>query len=54
VPYRSGPQFDKIAPFRSDEGMSFGRQTHMGALSGNDDPELFPESPTEPDFSKAN
>jgi NADH-quinone oxidoreductase subunit C len=29
VPYREGPEIlDKLAPFRADEGMPFGRQTH--------------------------
>ncbi|MET0411656.1 MAG: NADH-quinone oxidoreductase subunit C [Polyangiaceae bacterium] len=54
VPYRDGPQYDKVAPFRRDEGMPFGRQTHIVTLGGSEDPELFPESSTEPDFSKAN
>jgi len=29
VPYREVPDVDKIAPFGPDEGMSFGRQTHV-------------------------
>jgi NADH-quinone oxidoreductase subunit C len=28
VPYREGPQFQKLAPFGADEGMPFGRQVH--------------------------
>jgi hypothetical protein len=34
--------------------MPFGRQTYMPVLSPGEDPELFPESPSEPDFSKVN
>ena len=26
VPYREGPQFEKVAPFGADEGLPFGRQ----------------------------
>ncbi len=29
VPYRDVPNIDKLPPFASDEGMSFGRQTHQ-------------------------
>jgi NADH-quinone oxidoreductase subunit C len=30
VPYREGPEvLDKLAPFGTDEGMPFGRQTHI-------------------------
>lgn len=31
VPYRDVPNIDKLAPFGADEGMSFGRQTHVFA-----------------------
>jgi len=37
VPYREVPDIDKIPPFRSDEGMSFGRQTHAHGPSTDDD-----------------
>ena len=37
VPYREVPDIDKIPPFRSDEGMSFGRQTHAQRPSDDDD-----------------
>ncbi len=37
VPYREVPDVDKIAPFRTDEGMSFGRQTHAHFASDDDD-----------------
>jgi NADH-quinone oxidoreductase subunit C len=37
VPYREVPDTDKIPPFRSDEGMSFGRQTHAQRPSDDDD-----------------
>jgi len=43
VEYRDVPAIDKIAPFRADEGMSFGRQTHDRVLSNDaPDPEVFP------------
>lgn len=32
VPYREVPNIDKVAPFGPDEGMSFGRQTHLGGV----------------------
>ncbi|HEX4338947.1 MAG TPA: NADH-quinone oxidoreductase subunit C [Polyangiaceae bacterium] len=45
VEYRDVPSIDKIAPFRSDEGMSFGRQTHDNVPSADaPDPEIFPDS----------
>jgi NADH-quinone oxidoreductase subunit C len=52
VPYRTGENNDKIAPFGRFEGMSFGRQTHQqqGLLGNESDPELFPES-AEPNLS---
>jgi NADH-quinone oxidoreductase subunit C len=37
VPYREVPNVDKIPPFRADEGMSFGRQTHAARPSDDDD-----------------
>jgi len=37
VPYREVPDIDKIPPFRADEGMSFGRQTHAQRPSDDDD-----------------
>jgi NADH-quinone oxidoreductase subunit C len=37
VPYREVPDTDKIPPFRTDEGMSFGRQTHAQRASDDDD-----------------
>jgi NADH-quinone oxidoreductase subunit C len=37
VPYREVPNVDKIAPFRADEGMSFGRQTHLQRATEDDD-----------------
>jgi NADH-quinone oxidoreductase subunit C len=37
VPYREVPDIDKIPPFRADEGMSFGRQTHASRPSDDDD-----------------
>jgi len=37
VPYREVPDIDKIPPFRTDEGMSFGRQTHAQRASDDDD-----------------
>jgi NADH-quinone oxidoreductase subunit C len=44
VEYRDVPATDKVAPFRSDEGMSFGRQTHDHVPSADaPDPEIFPE-----------
>jgi len=37
VPYRDVPNTDKIPPFSTDEGMSFGRQTHArGAVDDED------------------
>jgi NADH-quinone oxidoreductase subunit C len=45
VLYRDAPAIDKVAPFRADEGMSFGRQTHDRVPSAEaPDPELFPDS----------
>jgi NADH-quinone oxidoreductase subunit C len=43
VEYRNEPSVNKVAPFRADEGMSFGRQTfdHVPKEEG-DDPEVFP------------
>jgi len=29
VPYRDVPNIEKLAPFGRDEGMSFGRKTHI-------------------------
>jgi NADH-quinone oxidoreductase subunit C len=44
VEYRDVPAIDKVPPFRSDEGMSFGRQTHDRVPSADaPDPEIFPE-----------
>ena len=44
VEYRNVPAIDKVAPFRSDEGMSFGRQTHDLVPSEDaPDPEIFPD-----------
>jgi NADH-quinone oxidoreductase subunit C len=44
VEYLDLPAVDKVAPFRSDEGMSFGRQTHDRVPSADaPDPEIFPE-----------
>lgn len=44
VEYRNVPAIDKVAPFRSDEGMSFGRQTHDRVPSEDaPDPEIFPD-----------
>jgi len=37
VPYREVPDIHKIPPFRMDEGMSFGRQTHAQRPSDDDD-----------------
>ncbi|HTQ03304.1 MAG TPA: NADH-quinone oxidoreductase subunit C [Polyangiaceae bacterium] len=37
VPYREVPNVDKVAPFRADEGMSFGRQTFASGPSTDDD-----------------
>ena len=42
VEYRDVPAIDKVAPFRHDEGMSFGRQS-FDHVSGADDGELFPD-----------
>jgi NADH-quinone oxidoreductase subunit C len=42
VPYRTGINNEKLAPFDRHEGMPFGRQTHQGRLEVEDDPELFP------------
>jgi NADH-quinone oxidoreductase subunit C len=39
VEYRDVPNTDKIAPFSTDEGMSFGRQTHGTGRRGLDDRE---------------
>jgi hypothetical protein len=44
VPYRTGINNDKLAPFDKFEGMPFGRQTHQTAIDDGSDPELFPES----------
>jgi NADH-quinone oxidoreductase subunit C len=45
VEYRDVPAIDKIPPFRSDEGMSFGRQTHDRMESADaPDPEIFPDT----------
>lgn len=47
VPYRDAPNIEKVAPFTSDEGMSFGRQTHqfLSELDDEDD-ELFDRAPS--------
>jgi NADH-quinone oxidoreductase subunit C len=37
VPYRQVPAIDKVPPFRADEGMAFGRQTHAHGPSTDDD-----------------
>jgi NADH-quinone oxidoreductase subunit C len=37
VPYRDVPNIDKIPPFSTDEGMSFGRQTHARGADLDDD-----------------
>lgn len=43
VEYRDVPAVDKVPPFRSDEGMSFGRQTFDRPLADDGaDPEVFP------------
>jgi NADH-quinone oxidoreductase subunit C len=45
VEYRNVPATDKVAPFRADEGMSFGRQTHDRLESADaPDPEIFPDT----------
>jgi|ERR1041385_2361206 NADH-quinone oxidoreductase subunit C len=45
VLYRDAPSIDKVPPFRADEGMSFGRQTHDRVPSAEaPDPELFPDT----------
>ena len=45
VEYRDVPAIDKVPPFRADEGMSFGRQTHDRVPSADAaDPEIFPDS----------
>jgi NADH-quinone oxidoreductase subunit C len=36
VEYRDVPNTDKIAPFGTDEGMSFGRQTYESGRRGFD------------------
>ncbi|MCC6214331.1 MAG: NADH-quinone oxidoreductase subunit C [Polyangiaceae bacterium] len=41
VPYREVPDIDKIEPFGSSEGMSFGRQTHAHP-AGEDDALIGP------------
>jgi NADH-quinone oxidoreductase subunit C len=42
IPYLTGINNDKLAPFDRHEGMPFGRQTHQSAIGIDDDPELFP------------
>ncbi len=37
VPYRNAPNTDKLPPFGSDEGMSFGRQTHAFSSAEDDE-----------------
>jgi NADH-quinone oxidoreductase subunit C len=37
VPYREVADIDKVPPFRADEGMSFGRQTHASRPADDDD-----------------
>src|SRR5258708_6625456 len=45
VEYLDLPAIDKVPPFRSDEGMSFGRQTHDQVPSADaPDPEIFPDT----------
>jgi NADH-quinone oxidoreductase subunit C len=45
VEYRDVPAIDKVPPFRSDEGMSFGRQTFDRPQADDGaDPEVFPPS----------
>lgn len=44
VEYRTGIENEKLAPFDRHEGMPFGRQTHQGQMTSEDDPELFPPS----------
>jgi NADH-quinone oxidoreductase subunit C len=45
VEYRNVPSTDKVPPFRSDEGMSFGRQTFDRVPDADaPDPEIFPDS----------
>jgi NADH-quinone oxidoreductase subunit C len=44
LPYRDVPNIDKVAPFTTHEGMSFGRQVHDSRLAEGQDPELFPTS----------
>jgi NADH-quinone oxidoreductase subunit C len=53
VPYRTGVDNEKVAPFGRDEGMPFGRQTHQTALGDGGDPELFPEALLDADLSRA-
>jgi NADH-quinone oxidoreductase subunit C len=45
VEYRNVPATDKVPPFRADEGMAFGRQTHDRLPSADaPDPEIFPDT----------
>jgi NADH-quinone oxidoreductase subunit C len=45
VEYLDLPAIDKVPPFRADEGMSFGRQTHDHVPSADaPDPEIFPDT----------
>jgi NADH-quinone oxidoreductase subunit C len=44
VEYLEAPSVNKVPPFASDEGMSFGRQTHDRVPSDDEpDPEIFPD-----------
>jgi NADH-quinone oxidoreductase subunit C len=43
VEYRTIPGIEKVAPFRADEGMSFGRQVFdAGPPADASDPAVFP------------
>jgi NADH-quinone oxidoreductase subunit C len=44
LPYRDAPNIEKVAPFTTHEGMSFGRQVHDTDRKDGNDPELFPTS----------
>lgn len=45
VEYRDIPDIHKVPPFRADEGMSFGRQTHDRTPDDDaPDPEIFPNT----------
>jgi hypothetical protein len=46
LPYRDVPNIEKVAPFTTHEGMSFGRQVHDSRWAEGQDPELFPTAIT--------